>query len=263
MEVDVFDLQGNSVGKVKLPNVFGEKVRKDLILRAVLSTQSKKRQPYGTNPMAGKRTPAHYHGKRRYRWTMMGREMARMPRLHGKLSPHLMWRARFAPQVKGGRSAHPPKLEKVWIQKMNKKERKKAIRSAIAATAKKELVSKRGHKFAAKELPIVVEDKMQGLKKTKEVRDVLNKIGLEKELKRIKKKKIRAGKGKRRGRRYKRKVGPLIVIEKDKGIGKAVKNLSGVNVCRAKNLSVEYLAPGAMSGRLTIFTKSAIEKLGA
>lgn len=263
MKVNVFNLDGKTIEKIELPKVFSEPIREDLILRAFLATTSKKRQPYGVDILAGKRTSAHYHALRRYRWTMMGRDMARMPRIHGKGGPrHLMWRARFVPQAKGGRKAHPPKVEKVWVQKINKKERKKAIRSAIAATACKECVLGRGHKVEEKkELPLVVEDKIQEIKKTKKFVETLKKIGLEKELERIKKRKIKAGKGKRRARKYKRKIGPLIVITDDKGIGKAVKNLPGINVCRVKNLSAEVLAPGAMPGRLTLFTKSSIEKL--
>jgi len=261
MKVDVFDLQGQSKEKIELPKVFHEPVREDLIRRAVLSSLSKRRQPYGTNVMAGKRTSAHYHGYRRHRWTMMSREMARLPRIHGKVSPHLTWRPRFVPQVKGGRLAHPPKVEKIWEERINKKERQKAIRSAIAATAVKELVLKRGHKFD-KELPIVVEDKIQEIKKTKELIEFLKKVGLEKELERIEEKKIRAGRGKSRGRRYKKRKGPLVVIVKDDGVGKAVRNIQGMNVCRVENLSADYLAPGAHVGRLAIFTKSAIEKLG-
>ncbi|MEM5834381.1 MAG: 50S ribosomal protein L4 [Candidatus Aenigmatarchaeota archaeon] len=262
MKANVFDLEGNVVEKVELPKIFEEKVREDLILRAFLATMSKKRQPYGTDVMAGKRSSAHYHGVRRERWTMMNREMARMPRLHGKISPHLMWRARFVPQAVKGREAHPPKVEKIWEQKINKKERRKAIRSAIAATAIKDLVLKRGHKVEKIEVPIVVEDKIQEVKKSKELEEFLKKIGLEEELKRIRKKKVRAGKGKMRGRKYRRKVGPLIVIAEDKGIVKAAKNLPGIDVCRVENLSVEMLAPGAHVGRLTIWTKSALERLG-
>jgi large subunit ribosomal protein L4e len=186
-----------------------------------------------------------------------------MPRVHGKTSGHLMWEPRFAPQTRKGRQAHPPLVEKVWSQKMNKKEKRKAILSAISATSKKEMVLKRGHKVEEiKELPIVVEDKIQEIKKTNELAEFLRKIGLEKEMERIEEKKIRAGKGKMRGRKYKKKIGPLIVIAEDKGIGKAVKNILGMHVCRFSNLSAEYLAPGAMPGRLTIFAKSAIEKLG-
>jgi large subunit ribosomal protein L4e len=266
MKVSVFDLEGNVKEKIELPEVFKEPIREDLILRAFLATMSKKRQPYGVDIFAGKRTSAHYHGLRRIdrpEVRMMNREMARMPRLHGKVPPHMLFVARFVPQARKGREAHPPKVEKVWVQKINKKERRKAIKSAIAATACKECVLKRGHKVEnLKELPIIVEDKIQELKKTKDVVEFFKKIGLEKELERIKVKKIRAGKGKARGRKYKVKIGPLIVITEDKGISKAVRNLPGTDVCKAENLSVEALAPGSMPGRLVIFTKSAIEKLG-
>lgn len=266
MKVSVFDLQGNIKEKIDLPEVFKEPIREDLILRAFLVTMSKKRQPYGVDIFAGKRTSAHYHGLRRIdrpEVRMMSREMARMARLHGKVPPHMLFVARFVPQARKGREAHPPKVGKVWIQKINKKERKKAIKSAIAATVCKECVLKRGHRIEdLKELPIIVEDKIQELKKTKEVIEFFKKIGLEKELERVKEKKIRAGKGKARGRKYRIKTGPLIVITEDKGISKAVKNLPGTNVCRVENLSTEALAPGAMPGRLAIFSQSAIEKLG-
>jgi len=187
--------------------------------------------------------------------------MARLPRLHGKTVPWLSFRARFVPQAVKGREAFPPLVEKVWEQKINDKERRKAISSAIAATAIKELVAKRGHKVEKLKLPIIVDDKIQTISKTKELVEFLRKIGLEDELERIKEKKVRAGRGKSRGRRYKRKTGILFVVTEDKGIGKAVKNLTGCNVCRVENLSAETLAPGATPGRLAIFIKSAIGKL--
>ena len=266
MKADVLDLNGKPMEEIELPKVFSEPIREDLISRAVLASQSRRRQPYGTSPLAGKRTGAHFHGGRpgrtgAHRWAMIGREMARLPRLHGKTVPWLTFRARFAPQAVKGREAFPPLVERVWEQEITDKERRKAIRSAIAATAIKELVSKRGHKVEKLKLPIVVDDKMQSISKTKELSEFLKKIGLEDELGRIGEKKIRAGKGKSRGRRYKRKTGVLFVIAEDKGIGKAARNLTGCNICRVENLSAEYLAPGASLGRLAIFTKSSVEKL--
>lgn len=244
MKVDVIDMQGQTKEKIDLPRVFSEPVREDLIARAVLVTQSKSRQPYGTDTMAGMRSSAHYHSYRRHRWTMMGREMARLPRIHGKTSPHLMWNVRIVPQAVGGRAAHPPKVEKIWSQKINKKERQLAIKSAVAATASKEFVLRRGHKVQdVKQLPIVVEDKLQETKKTKDLIEFLKKIGLTSELERIQKKKIRAGRGKSRGRKYRKKIGPLFVITEDRGISKAVGNLPGSDVCRVENLSAIYLAP--------------------
>jgi large subunit ribosomal protein L4e len=261
MKVDVFDMNGKAAGKIDLPKVFSEKVRPDLIRRAVIAVTSV-RQPYGVDPMAGKRTSAHYHGYRRHRWTMMNKEMARMPRIHGKVSPNLMWKARFVPQAKGGREAHPPKVEKIWLERINQKEKRKAVRSAIAATAVRELVLSHGHRLGTiEQLPIVVDDKFQEIKKSKTLSSFLVSIGLEDELEKLKERKVRAGKGKSRGRKYKRKMGPLIVIIKDDGIGKAAKNLN-INVCRAENLSAAYLAPGGMPGRLAIYTQSALKKIG-
>jgi len=201
MKTNVFNLEGKITGEIELPKVFEEPIREDLIQRAVLAIWCNRRQPYGTDVMAGKRTSAHYHGARRTeRWTMMNREMARLPRLHGKIPSYLMWRARFVPQAKGGRRAHPPKVEKIWEVKINKKERKKAIRAAIAATARKEYVLARGHRVEKIEkLPIVVEDEIQKISKTKQLIEFLEKIGLEEELRRIKVRKIRAGKGKSKG----------------------------------------------------------------
>jgi len=265
MKVTVYNVEGKESGKIDLPKVFSTKLRQDLIIRAFLSTMSKRRQPHGTDPMAGQRSSAHYHGRRRReRWTMMGREMARMPRLHGKIPGWQMYRARTVPQAVKGREAHPPKVEKAWPQKINKKERQLAIRSAIAATADKKIVQARGHKIKdVKELPIVVDSAVESLKKTSEVKKFLQALGLTAEIKRIEKKKALGRKKAARGRKYKKKIGPLIVVASDKGIGKAVKKMSGVHASRVSNLSVEYLAPGAVPGRLTIFTKGAIEKLGS
>ena len=80
-------------------------------------------------------------------------------------------------------------------------------------------------------------------------------------MERISERKIRPGKGKARSRKYKKKIGPLFVVIREDKIRKALKNISGLDVCNVQNLSVEKLAPGADAGRLTIFTKDAIGKL--
>ncbi len=264
MKAEIYDLNGKGIDSMELPSIFSTRVRHDLIIRSFLSTMSKKRQPHGTDKRAGQKSSASYRGRRRgIRWSMMGREMARMPRLHGKIPGYLMYRARTVPQSVKGRTAHPPKTEKIWTEKMNKKERKLAIISAIAATSDKDLIIERGHIVDdVKSVPIIVEDAIESIKKTSEIYDVLELIGLEKELDRVKKRKIRSGKGPSRGRKYKQKIGPLIVVSNDNGISRAARNIPGVHVSNVKNLSVEYLAPGAMSGRIVVFSKSAIEELG-
>jgi large subunit ribosomal protein L4e len=60
----------------------------------------------------------------------------------------------------------------------------------------------------------------------------------------------------------KRAVGPLVVVAENKGIVEAARNVPGVDVVTVANLNVEMLAPGTHPGRLTVWTNSAIEKLG-
>lgn len=259
MKVPVYTLKGEPKGTVSVAKAFKEPVRTDIIQKAVNIERANSRQPYGADPLAGKRTSAHYHGRRGIRNSMMNKEMARMKRIHNQ--GFLNMTARFVPQAAKGRRAHPPKAEKVWDRKMNKKELAKAFRSAISASAEKELVSGRGHVIdGAKHIPLIVEDKLQELKKSKEISDVLKSLGLEKELKRLEEKKQRAGKGKARGRKYRRKVGPLFVVKEDRGLIRASKNLQGVEAATISGLSVEMLAPGGHPGRLVIWDKSAIEE---
>jgi len=260
MKVPIYNIKGEKSGEMTVAKAFSQPVRKDLIKRAILHEQSLERHPYGANPLAGKRTSAHYHGRRGIKHAMMNREMARMKRIHGQ--GHLNMTARFVPQATKGRKAHPPKAEKVWEKKMNKKELLKAILSAVAATGKKNIVEERGHKIKdVKHVPMIIEDKFQELKKAKDVKDALHDIGFDAELERAKEKKVRAGKGKTRGRRYARKKGPLIVVSDEKDIKKSGRNLSGVDIVTVSELSVTLLAPGTHPGRLCLWTKSAMEAL--
>ncbi|RLI35211.1 50S ribosomal protein L4, partial [Candidatus Bathyarchaeota archaeon] len=139
-----------------------------------------------------------------------------------------------------------------------------AIRSAIAATAVKELVEKRGHRVGSLEVvPVVVEDALENVASTGELRKILEALGLKEELERVKETvKVRAGKGKRRGRRLKKRKGPLIVVSSEQApLLKAARNLPGVDVCPVERLNAELLAPGTHPGRLTIWTESALKKL--
>ncbi len=249
----LFDTKGVKKGEVKLPPVFSTVLREDVIKRAVLAEQSWRRQAYGPNKMAGQRSSAHYHGRRDlpHDQRMMNREMARLPRIHGH-SGRLFMTARIAPQAVKGRRAHPPKPERKWGEKINKKERLLALKSAIAATADSELVKARGHRAES-----VVVSGLEKIEKTKDLVALLKKIGFEDELKRVAEKKVRAGKGKMRGRKYKKKKGPLIVVAKKTNVD----NIPGVDVVTLDELSVEALAPGCIPGRVTIWSKEALEKL--
>jgi large subunit ribosomal protein L4e len=64
-----------------------------------------------------------------------------------------------------------------------------------------------------------------------------------------------------RGRGKKIGKGPLIVINEDKGIIKAARNIPGVDIIIAKNLNAELLAPGAHAGRLVVWARTAFSNL--
>lgn len=263
MKAPVYDLNGNAIGEVELPPHFDEPVRPDLIRRAVLALQTHRIVPYGVYEYAGKEHVVKLHKRRRKRYrTVYGYGISRTPRkILAIQGTYWYGVGAFAPFTRGGYRVRAPKVEKVRYERINKKERRKAIRSAIAATALEEFVKGRGHKIGRIKPPIVVVDEVEKLKKTKEVIELLKKLDLEKELERIRKKKRRAGKGKRRGRPYRRRVGPLFIVANSCDLKKAAKNIPGVDVVEVRNLNVELLAPGAKPGRLCIWSKGAIEKL--
>jgi large subunit ribosomal protein L4e len=246
----IFDLQGKTAGKATLPTIFATPLRPDVIKRAVLAIQSSRLQPQGRDPMSGKRTSAESRG------TGMG--IARVPRVKGGGG-----RAAFAPSTVGGRQPHPPRSEKKIVKRIPEKEARLALLSAIAATASKDVVASRGHQIGdVLEIPLIVTDSIEGLTKTSEVEATLTNLGVLSDLYRVKaSRKIRAGKGKRRGRKMKQAVGPLIVVAQNKGIFDAASNIIGVEVAKVNDLNTEMLAPGTHPGRLTLWTNGAIEKL--
>jgi len=258
----VYGINGKKKKNIELGKVFTYNLREDLIKKVVVAMQANRRQKYGVDRLAGMRTSAHYHGSSRDNPSarMSGREMARMARIHSGRPLHFV--ARVVPQARKGRKAHPPKAEKDFGKLINKKEKKHALYSALSASANKDIVLERGHKIESlKEVPLVLEDKFEEISKTKEVVEILLKLGLEEELKRAKKKKIRAGKGKMRGRKYKKKKSALIVISKPCNLQKAVRNLPGFDITLVKDLNVEKLAPGCKPGRLTIWSETALKEV--
>ena len=261
MKLKIIGVENRTIKDRDLPNQFNEEIRPDLVKRAVLVIHANKRQPYGVYPEAGKRAVAYVSKRRRDYKTTYGIGQSRTPR---KVMSHrgsrFNWTGAFAPQTVGGRRSHPPKAEKSWHIKINKKERKKAIRSAIAATLKKELVQQRGH-VIPNEYPFAVEQKLENLKKAKEVQNVLAKIGLKEELSRVNQKTIRHGRGKSRGRKYKSLRGILVVVSKDCNLLKSAKNIPGIEVVKVINLNAEVLAPGFQMGRLTIWTDASLDTL--
>ena len=245
MQATVRDLNGDDAGEVELPAVFGTAFRPDLIKRSVLAAQANRQQDAGTDEYAGLRTPAESQGS--------GRGMAHVPRQNG--------RAREVPQAVSGRAAHPPKAEKDRGLDINKKERKLATRSAIAATADADRVAERGHAFDEElDLPLVVSDEFEELLKTKKAVDTLESLGVYADIERAEAgKTVRAGRGTTRGRKYTQPKSILVVTSEEPSL--AARNLAGADVATAAEVNVEDLAPGTDAGRLTLWTESAVEEV--
>ena len=247
--LNILDLKGNIVGTIELPTIFDFPVRPDLIRRAVLALSTSRLQPKGTDSLAGLRTTAESWG--------VGHGVARVPRVKGSS------RAARVPQAVKGRRAHPPRVEKKIWEYINEKEKRLATLSALAATVDPSIVRARGHRIEdAKQIPPIVVDDLQKLTKTSEVREVLEALGLWSDVERaMEGTRIRAGKGKTRGRRYKVPKSLLIVVAKNEGIAWAARNLPGVEVATAQNVNIVQLAPGGHPGRLTLYTVSSIGAL--
>lgn len=261
MKVKVLSITGNELGNVELPMQFLEPVREDLIKKAVLAIQNNKRQKYGAYEKAGMRHSATLSKRRRKYRGSYGHGISRVPRkILSRRGTQMYWVGAVVPGTVGGRKAHPPKSKKIWEWKLNVKEKRKAIRSAMHASMNKELVVKRGHKVP-NAYPFVLEEKAEALSKTKDLREALRRIGFKDELIRADKTKIRAGKGKFRGRKKVVKKSVLFVAADVKQLRKAANNIPGVDVINIKRLNTEVLAPGAMPGRPTLFTTKSLEVL--
>ena len=246
MKAQVKSLDGAVSKNIELPEIFSEAYRPDLIKKAVMALQSTRRQPHGTDPFAGIRSSAVGWGS--------GRGSSHVPRIKNGS------RAAKVPQAKGGREAHPPKVAKVLIKEINQKEKQKAFRSAVAASVNTELVRGRGHVFEG-EVPVVLEDKFESIGKTAEIITALTSAGVYNDVVKAKdSRKVRAGKGKLRGRRMKQRKSILIVTA-EKPLS-AARNLSGVDAVTVDQLNVEHLAPGMLAGRLTVWTEGALTRLG-
>ncbi|WP_435162376.1 50S ribosomal protein L4 [Halorubrum sp. SY-15] len=245
MNTTVHDLDGGDAGSVELPDVFETPFRPDLIGRAVTVAQANRKQAYGADEFAGMRTPAESFGS--------GRGLAHVPRSENV--------ARRVPHAVSGRRAHPPKAEKDQTKDLNDKERRLAVRSAIAATTDVALVADRGHAFDEDlDLPLVVSDEFESLEKTQEALGVLEALGVDADVERADEgRSVRSGRGTSRGRKYRQPKSLLVVTSEEPS--RAARNLAGVDVTTAGEVNAEDLAPGAHPGRLTLWTESAVAEV--
>jgi large subunit ribosomal protein L4e len=254
MKLKIKTIKGTEKGSIELPKQFNENVRPDIINKAFKVFRSHNFQRYGSNPKAGLKVSA-YLSKRRHKYRgAYGIGWSRTPRkIVSRRGTRINYVGAEVPQTVGGRRAHPPKSEKNPKLNINKKEKRMAIRSAISSTLNQDLLKIKNYNFP-KDYPFVIEDSIEKTNKTKELKKILDKLNIENSYKR----KIRAGIGKLRGRKYRRKKGPLFVVSNNCNLSKAAKNLNA-EVIPVKNLNIGMLAPGGQPGRVVFFTESAIK----
>ncbi len=258
MKAKVHTLNGQVAGEVQLPVQFSEPYRPDLIRRAYHAHRTQFLQPKGVYPLAGLQSTAEYYG-RRHAWRQtINTGRSHLPR--EKLSGGRLGNVRIVPHSNKGRRAHPPKPWKKLKERINRKEKYKAIRSALNASLEQTLVARR-HRFTGT-LPLVVSADFGQVKRVQDAVKILDSLGLGQDLQRARDgRKMRSGRARLRKGGYRVPKSALIVYGKDQGVLKATRNLPGVDVVAVKDLNAELLAPGGQAGRLIVWTQDALDQL--
>lgn len=253
--MNILNLSGKSSGTVTLPPIFDTPFRKDVIRNVYKILNTHKFQPQGRHPTAGMDVVADSNDP------PTGRGVSRIAKMRGGGGGR-QGQAGEVASIRGGRQAHPPKVEKVIYKKINKKEKLFALCSAIAATSSKDIVESRGHKVEKiKDFPPIVSDDIESVKTAKQMKEVLNSLNLTDDVKRLESRRVRSGKPALRGRGKKVGKSVLFVVNDSKMLTKACGGFPGVDVRMASDLSVLDLAPGSDTIRLTVYTKGALDTI--
>ncbi|HVX02362.1 MAG TPA: 50S ribosomal protein L4 [Nitrososphaera sp.] len=254
IEATIIGIDGKEAGNVELPIVFDTPYRPEVIHKVYVNLASHTYQRQGRYPGAGENVSAESRNT--------GLGIARLARARGEGFPRAGQAAGVA-GVRHGRVAHPPESWKHVYKKINHKEKLLGLCSAIAATARRDLVEGRGHKLAKDvRLPLVVSNEIESITKAKDLIKTLSALGLADDLARAgATHKARSGTARRRGRSARVGTSALIIVGNDEAKALAIKSVPGVEIKTAKQVSVLDLAPGSKPVRLTIFSQNAIEQL--
>lgn len=253
--VNVYNLKGErSKEAIRMPDVFNAPMRPDVLSFVHDNLRKNSRQPYAVSGKAGHQTSAESWGT--------GRAVARIPRVRGG-GTHRSGQGAFGNMCRGGHMFNPTKVWRKWHRRVNVKQRRYAMCSAIAATGVTALVMARGHRIERiPELPLVVTDAMESYKKTKQAVELLKKLRAWSDIQKVyKSQRFRAGKGKMRNRKRIQKRGPIIIYRHDKGLTRAFRNIPGITLINVSKLNVLKMAPGGHMGRFAIWTNGAFKFL--
>ena len=253
MKSSIISIDGKDAGSIELPIVFETPYRPEVIHKVYVNLMSHTYQRQGRYPGAGENVSAESKNT--------GLGIARLARARGEGFPRAGQAAGVA-GVRHGRVAHPPESWKHIYKKINNKERQLGLCSAIAATARRDLVEGRGHKLGKDvKLPLIVSNDIESVTKAKDLQKALATLGLGDDMVRAASThKVRTGTARRRGRSARHGTSALVVVGND-AKATAIKALPGVTVKTAREISVLDLAPGSKPIRLTVFSQNAIEQL--
>ncbi|MGB8153657.1 MAG: 50S ribosomal protein L4, partial [Nitrososphaeraceae archaeon] len=176
MITKVMDIDGKEIDNLVLPPIFDTPYRPDIIKKVYVNLKSLRYQPQGRYPAAGEMVSAESRNT--------GLGIARIARARGEGFPRAGQAAGVA-GVRHGRVAHPPVSWKIIAKKVNKKEKMLGFCSAIAATANKEIINRRGHRTGEiSNFPLVVSNEIEKIIKTSDLKKSLNSLGLQEDLSR-------------------------------------------------------------------------------
>ncbi len=243
MKATVYSVEGKALKQIDLPEVFGSEHRKDLVKRAVLSEESEHYQPKGNYKYAGLETSARYRGRKDDFGTVKNKGIPHVP--HEVNPKGQIGKVKRIPYAVGGRRAHPPKPGKKIVELLNKKERTKALASALSFCVDRDAVCARMNAEIGVSLPIVLDDGFNKLTKTKDVAKLFKALNLTTFIEKAKKNGTHSA---------------LIVVSDSTSV-KAGRNLAGVEVVKVGDLEVRHLAPGTHPGMLTLFCESALPEI--
>ncbi|KAI0911181.1 60S ribosomal protein L4-A [Ustulina deusta] len=243
-----------------IPTVFASPIRPDIVQQVHTGMAKNKRQPYAVSEKAGHQTSAESWGT--------GRAVARIPRVSGG-GTHRAGQAAFGNMCRSGRMFAPTKIWRKWHIKINQGQKRFATASALAASAVAPLLLARGHQISSvPEVPLVIDSAVfegGAAAKTANAFAILSAVGASADVIKSKKsKKLRAGKGKLRGRRHRQRRGPLVIYDPEvdgTDLVKGTRNLPGVETCSVYALNLLQLAPGGHLGRFIVWTSAAFKAL--
>lgn len=238
----------------ELPKNFSVRIREDILSKVVEAL--KDYSAFGAKPGAGAQYSASGILKhKRHDWkSTYGKGISRIPRkIFSRHGSSFNWAGATVSNTRGGRRPHAPRAEKNMFRKINQKEFLIAMNTALTGTFDAKSLEK---KYGAKVESVIFSSDVLEMK-TKDFIVLMEKVfGKELMNKVFKKKKIRAGIGKLRGRKYKSNAGMLFVLGDDEEMKR-----KGIDVVKVSDLSVGSLAPNGAPGRIVGYTEKAIKQI--